>query len=300
MVKISSEETPDSFIPLKLLKSEVRADRNGMFVVMEFVDNNGVRLKTPDIPYPEHFDPMNADINAEYRGDEIKIKSSDGQTIMSVFATSVEYDNPVATCTNPNGRMFIEAEEGEDSLPVRTFSLSQGEESEVGFSQAFERANRERQQLDDAVISELNSQYPQVAPRTVGASAWMREQQERVNPNSDLFIGQEIDPSPATPKIKIDFDMKCTCCEGKIHYPDKLVQLLGNEGTIKYLEFCKKTGGEPQMFCCECYGIMGRNSRIITAVNKMNEKIKDMMDLKDREEEVTKREEELDKQLKKK
>ena len=79
---MSSEETPNSFIPLKLLKSEVRQDHNGMFVVMEFIDNNGVRLKTPDIPYPEHFDPMSADINAEYRGDEIKIKNSDGQALL--------------------------------------------------------------------------------------------------------------------------------------------------------------------------------------------------------------------------
>jgi len=73
---------------------------------------------------------------------------------------------------------------------------------------------------------------------------------------------------------------------------------LGEEGAIKYFKFCKKTGSEPQLFCCECFGIMKNNSHIISAVNKMNQKIKDLMDLKEREEIVEKREKELDEQLK--
>lgn len=283
------------------MKSEVRSDYHGsMCVILEFVDNNGVRLITPEIPYPSHFDPMRIE-HAEYRGDEIRIKDDNGNTILSVFATTIEYDNPIPTSTNPNGQMFIDPEVGEELTPLRTFSVEHAHASQVGWdtamSEAMNRANFERQRLDDVIQADLNAREPQT---TLGASAWFREarleREGRLPPNTDLFTTQEA----PTPKIKIDFDMKCTCCEGKIHYPDKLVELLGNEGTIKYLEFCKKTGGEPQMFCCECFGIMGRNRRIISAVNKMNQKIKDMMDLKEREEALSKREAELDEQLKKK
>ncbi len=294
-----SRSTPPDpiFSPLKLLKVDVRQDHNGVSVVMEFIDNNGTKLTTPSMPYPDNFDPMKVE-HAEYRGDEIRIKNEAGDLLTSVYADSIHYENPIETQLDPNGYMCILPEEGEEDIPVRRFSLDQAEPSEVGFTRAFERANRARQQLDETDQAELNRRFPDQARPVIGASAWFRSQQ----------LGGTY-PYPATqahaveecqnPKIKIDFDMKCTCCEGKIHYPDKLIKLLGEEGTLKYFEFCKKTKSEPQLFCCSCFALMSNNSNIISAVNKMNVKIKKMVDLDEKEAVLEKREKELDEQLKK-
>jgi len=298
---MSSEETPSSFSKLRLLKSEVRNDGRGLFAVLEFVDEHGTIFKTPAIPYPENFDPMRIE-NADYRGDEIRIKNDAGQVLISIHADSIEWDNPIGTSTNPNGQMFIDPEEGEDGLPVRTFSLSQGQSSEIGFTQAFERANREAQVAQDIVTARLNDNIPmEERQRALAQLEQMRYRRSEGFPfTNGTFSSQVPEPAIPKPEFKTDYKMKCSCCDDKIHYPDKMIQLLGNDGTEKYFKFCEKTGSEPQLFCCSCYGIMQRNSSIISAVNKMNEKIKSMMDLTDREEAVTKREEELDVQLKKK
>lgn len=307
--------TPNSlsFTPLRLLKSEVTQE--GM--VFEFIDDNGVRLKTPVIPYNPAIDPMRIN-NAEYNGDQIRIKNDTGQTIIDVFADSIEYESPIATSMNPNGQMFIDPEEGEDDLPLRTFSLSEAETTPIGFSNAFAEANRARQNVDSTIQRELDRRFPaqdsqvrasqifdgtaeeamrEARARSVERQNFMREQSSRMG---YPYTEDEIESQGASPSITIDFEMKCSCCEGKIHYPDKIVQLLGEEKTIKYFEFCKKTGTEPQLFCCSCYGLMQNNKNIISAVNKMNDKIKKMMDLTEREAEVDKREKELDEQLTKK
>ena len=301
---------PIPFSPLKLLKADVTQDGNGVSMVLEFIDDNGVRLITPSIPYPDNFDPMRIE-HAEHRGDQIRIKNENGDTLLDVFADSMDYNNPIGLTYNDHNNMCIEAEEGEENLPLRTFSVSQDTASQVGwgsaFTNAFAQANFARQELDEAVQMDLNARFPDEAQPVIGASAWFREMSGHARLSTG---GMETGfPYPATqahaveecqnPKIKIDFDMKCTCCEGKIHYPDKLIQLLGEDVTIKYFEFCKKTKTEPQLFCCSCFGLMKNNSNIISAVNKMNQKVKKMMDLSEREEEVTKREKELDDQLKK-
>jgi len=282
---------PISFEPIKLLKVDIDQGWNGTSVIMEFIDNNGTRLTTPRMPYPDNFDPMRIE-NADRGGDEIRIKNSNGEILMSVYADSIDIENPIETLTDSHGHLCIEAEEGEENTPLRTFSLDQAHPSGVGFTQAFEQANRAQQQLDSAVQTHLNEQYEREHP-PIGASAWFRQQQEQTGLPSAQAEECEM------PRINFDYDMKCTCCEGKIHYPDKMVSLLGVRGAIKYFEFCKKTGSEPQMFCCSCFAIMKNNSNIISAINKMHIKIKDMMDLTDREETVTKREKELDEQLKK-
>jgi len=300
---MSSEETPNSisYTPLKLLKAEVRTDHNGVSVVMEFIDNNGTTLRTPSMPYPDNFDPMKVE-HVECRGDEIRIKNPDGDILLSVYAENIQYDNPIQTSI-ADGRLYIDPEEGEENLPLRTFSVEHAHASQVGWdtamAEAFGQANQARQHLDNAIYEELNAREPQQARPTIGASAWFRAQQ---------LEGIEMGAYPAypanpveecqNPKIKIDFDMKCTCCEGKIHYPDKLINLLGEEGTIKYFKFCKKTNTEPQLFCCSCFALMSNNSNIISAVNKMNVKIKKMMDLDEKEAVLEKREKELDEQLK--
>jgi len=284
---------PIPYNPIKLLKTDIRQDHNGTSVTMEFIDNDGTRLTTPDMPYPDNFDPMNADIIAERRGDEIRIKDSNGEILMSVNAYSIEHENPIPTSLDPNGYMCILPEEGEENLPIRRFSMERGYPSEIGFARAFADVHRAQQEFDSDIQEELNAREPAYPQRTIGASAWFIQQQEEAGRPT---IGDE---EFAIPQIKIDFDMKCTCCEGKIHYPDKLIKLLGNEGTIKYFEFCKKTGTEPQMFCCACFDIVKQHPQIISAINKMNLKIKDMMNLTEREETVTKREKELDEQLKK-
>lgn len=306
-----SRSTPPDpiFSPLKLLKVDVRQDHNGVSVVMEFIDNNGTKLITPSMPYPDNFDPMKVE-HAEYRGDEIRIKNEAGDLLTSVYADSIHYENPIETQLDPNGYMCMLPEEGEEDIPVRRFSLDQAQPSEVGFTRAFEQANRARQQLDEADQAELNRRFPDQARPVIGASAWFRENhQQQMEQAGFDFDGSLVTGNwqyPATqanaieehPKIKIDFDMKCTCCEGKIHYPDKLIQLLGEEGTIKYFKFCKKTKSEPQLFCCSCFALMSNNSNIISAVNKMNVKIKKMVDLDDKEAVLEKREKELDDQLK--
>ena len=281
------------FSPIKLLKADIRTDHTGINMVLEFIDNNGTRLTTPSMPYPDNFDPMRIE-HAECRGDEIRIKNDNGDVLVSVFADKIEYETPIVTNLDPNGYMCIAPEEGEDLLPIRRFSLDEAHPSEVGFARAFAQVNHARQELDEVVQMDLNARFPDEARPVIGASAWFREQAETFPyPNTQAHVEYE------TPKIKIDYDMKCTCCDGKIHYPDKLIRLLGNKGTIKYFEFCKKTKTEPQLFCCSCFGLMKNNSNIISAINKMNQKVKKMIDLSEREEEVTKREKELDEQLKK-
>ena len=293
---MSAEGTPNSISwePLKILKVDVKTDHMGVNVVMEFIDNSGVIFKTPSTPYPDNFDPMRIE-NAECRGDEIRIKNSDGHILFSIFADSINYDAGINTSINTSGSVCIDRGEDEET----SVSVQQGLDWSSAMSQAFGEANTAQQTVDGIIQGALNASEQEDLGRTVGASAWFRAEQRAMTGGY---------PDPATqanvveehPKIKIDFEMKCTCCDGKIHYPDKLIQLLGEEGTIKYFKFCKKTKTEPQMFCCSCFGLMSNNSNIISAINKMNNKIKDMMDLTEREEEVTKREKELDKQLKKK
>ena len=293
---MSQEETPNSisFTPLKLLKVDVRQDYNGTGVTMEFIDNNGTRFKTPSIPYPENFDPMKIE-HAECRGDEIRIKNENGDLLISIHADNIEYNSPIGISADSRGQLELAPEEDENAT-----QLQQGLDWGSAMTQAFGRTNQARQRVDEAIQETLNAREPRHPARpTIGASAWFRAQAREAgiegNPNGARW---EYEGQEEIPKIKIDFDMKCTCCEGKIHYPDKLIQLLGEGGTIKYFEFCKKTSTDPQMFCCSCFGLMKNNSNIISAVNKMNLKIKDMMDLSEREEEVTKREKELDEQIK--
>ncbi len=294
------------FSPLKLLKADVRTDHNGVSMVLEFIDNNGVRLTTPSIPYPDNFDPMRIE-HAECRGDQIRIKNENGDTLLDVYADSIDYDNPIGTSLNSHGNLCIEPDSSEENLPLRTFSVEHAHASQVGWdramSEAFSEANFARQHLDNAVQDELNVRYHEEHPE-MGASAWFRE----VSGRSSLRTARDTQGYPYVPpmeqeveepRLKIDFDMKCSCCDGKIHYPDKLIDLLGTTGTVKYFEFCEKTKTEPQLFCCSCFGLMKNNSNIISAVNKMNQKVKKMADLTEKEEELAKREKELDEQLKK-
>ncbi len=291
---------PIPYNPIKLLKTDIKQDHNGTSVTMEFIDNDGTRLTTPDMPYPGNFDPMNADIIAERRGDEIRIKDSNGEILMSVNAYSIDYE-AIETSLDPNGYMCILPEEGEENIPIRRFSIERGQPSEVGFAQALGAFNRAQQELDIDIQEELNFHEPACPQPTLGASAWFRSVQREETGGAYPYpaIPAHAVEMCENPKIKIDFDMKCISCEGKIHYPDKIIKLLGNEGTIKYFDFCKKNGSEPQMFCCACFDIMKNNPNIISAINKMNLKIKDMMNLTEREETVAKREKELDVQLKK-
>jgi len=286
---MSSEETPNSFSTLKLLKVDVRTDHNGVNVVMEFIDDNGTTFKTPSIPYPENFDPMRIE-NVDCVGDEIRIKNGDGVILFKIYADSIDFQSPIETFVSSNSQLEITPDEDEGEVTRLQFNADWGS----AMTQAFSRANQASQHLDNAIYRELSGveQVNNERP-TVGASAWFREQATTFPYPNTQAHGIEDHP-----KIEFDYDMKCTCCEGKIHYPDKLIKLLGEEGTIKYFKFCKKTNTEPQMFCCSCFGLMSNNSNIISAVNKMNNKIKDMMDLTEREETVTKREKELDKQLK--
>ena len=308
----SRSEPPDPiFSPLKLLKADVRTDHNGVSMVLEFVDENGTRLTTPSIPYPDNFDPMRID-HAERRDDEIRIKNENGDVLLNIYADSIDYDNPIGITYNEHGNMCIEPDESEENLPLRTFSVEHAHASQVGWdtaiSRAFAEANEARQHLDNAVQNEINVRYQEEHPE-MGASAWFREVSGRSSLRTardqiGYPYGHPYEPPTnqdiaEEPKLKIDFDMKCSCCDGKIHYPDKLIDLLGTTGTVKYFEFCEKTKSEPQLFCCSCFGLMKNNSNIISAINKMNQKIKKMMDLSEREEDVTKREKELDDQLKK-
>jgi len=299
---MSSEETPNSFSNLRVLKVDVRTDHTGVNVVMQFIDDSGYIFITPSIPYPDNYDPMRIE-HADHNGDEIRIKNADGDILLSIHADSINYDSGINTSINPSGSVCINRNENEEPA----VSVRQGLDWGSAMTQAFGEANTARQGVDATIQQELNALEPEDLGRpTMGASAWFREQQltggaYQYPATSDSYDYEHPHViEPPQPKIKIDFDMKCTCCEGKIHYPDKLIQLLGEEGTIKYFKFCKKTKTEPQMFCCACFGLMSNNSNIITAINKMNNKIKDMMDLTEREEEVTKREKELDEHLKKK
>lgn len=281
------------FSPLKLLKADVRQDHNGVSMVLEFIDNYGTRLTTPSLPYPDNFDPMKIE-HAECKGDQIRIKNENGDVLLDVFADSIDYENPIDTVTDSHGRLCIAPEEGEDLLPIRRFSVNRNLPTEVGMAQAIAESNHARQELDEAVQMDLNARFPDQARPVVGASSWFRTHNgEYTYPLTQGHVVVE----PENPKIKIDFDMKCSCCDGKIHYPDKLIQLLGEKATIKYFEFCKKTKTEPQLFCCSCFGLMKNNSNIISAINKMNQKVKKMADLTEKEEELAKREKELDEQL---
>ncbi len=291
---MSSEETPNSFSNLRVLKVDVRTDHMGVNVVMEFIDDSGIIFKTPSIPYPDNYDPMRIE-HADHNGDEIRIKNADGDILLSIHADSINYDSGINTSINPSGSVCIDRGEDEETA----VSLQRGLDWSSAMSQAFGEANTARQGVDATFQQELNALEPEDLGTTIGASAWFRQQNQEIG-GSWQYPATQANVFEEHPKIKIDFDMKCTCCEGKIHYPDKLIQLLGEEVTIKYFKFCKKTKTEPQMFCCSCFGLMSNNSNIISAINKMNNKIKDMMDLTEREEEVTKREKELDEHLKKK
>ena len=98
---------PIPYNPIKLLKTDVSQGQNRVHVVMEFIDHDGTRLTTPEMPYPDNFDPMNGDISADRRGDEIRIKDSNGDVLMSVHAYSIEHENPIPTQLDPNGYMCI-------------------------------------------------------------------------------------------------------------------------------------------------------------------------------------------------
>lgn len=63
--------------------------------------------------------------------------------------------------------------------------------------------------------------------------------------------------------------MKCAFCNDKIHSPDYLRKLLGPQQTKKYLEFCKKVGTKPTLYCCRCYKTIKENPKIFEAFNKM-------------------------------
>jgi len=238
-----SRSTPPDpiFSPLKLLKVDVETDFNGVSMVMEFIDNNGAKLTTPRMPYPSDYDPMRVE-NAECRGDEIRIKNSDGDLLTTIYADKIEYDNPIGTTLDPNGNMCINPEEGEENLPLRTFTASQADASVVGWgtaiSTAIAQTNRVQQNLDNTMQQEANNREAQRP--TLGASAWFGEQTGDVGTSQPghpfITVARDAplyydlgdrttvydlgEPTQPTPKIKIDFDMKCTCCDGKIHYPD--------------------------------------------------------------------------------
>lgn len=99
--------------------------------------------------------------------------------------------------------------------------------------------------------------------------------------------------------IKLPKNMKCAFCNEHIHNPDKLVQLLGEGGTKEYLKYCKKSKTKPQLFCCECYSFIEDKPKIYGALNTLNKQLKKFVDINKREKEITQREKELDKQLRK-
>jgi len=98
--------------------------------------------------------------------------------------------------------------------------------------------------------------------------------------------------------IKLPKNMKCAFCNDKIHSPDKLIELLGEEGTKDYLKYCKKKREKPQLFCCGCYSFIEDKPKIYGALNRLNRQLKKFTDVNQREKELKIREKELDKQLK--
>ena len=105
--------------------------------------------------------------------------------------------------------------------------------------------------------------------------------------------------NPKKKTIKLPKNMKCTFCNEHIHYPDKLVELLGEKGTKDYLKYCRKSKTKPQLFCCGCYGFIENKPKIYGALNKLNKQLKKFVDINQREKEIKTREKELDKELNK-
>lgn len=69
-------------------------------------------------------------------------------------------------------------------------------------------------------------------------------------------------------------DMSCVCCNGKIHEPQNIVKLLGAEESERYLEFCKKNGQLPELYCCSCYELVEREPRLLSQYKMMFDQYK--------------------------
>jgi len=98
-------------------------------------------------------------------------------------------------------------------------------------------------------------------------------------------------------------DLDCACCEKKITHPQNVDQYLGDDETIKYLDACKKLGQKPQIFCCSCLPMIQNNPTIMnhwTAIKNQSSMFGDKLAaLEAKEQELIKREKELDSQLSK-
>ena len=340
-------ETPD-VTSLRLESTEIISNEHGMYVKMKFTDGGGTIVITPEIPYPDNFDPMLIQ-NAQLHGHEVRILDpTNGTIVYTVDAEEMKYENPIDIIASTNREMALGAiNEEQAELITRTHAM---------FS-AIGRDNERQQQIENRLQDQINRasdpygrgncpdgftwniELERCESRpgddVTGPQAWFRTITERnnmtidtggafdltgeafgdlVSPDetraqfrqagfpftTDRLLGQEeelTEESCQTPKMQFKHDMKCVCCEDKIHYPEKIIKLLGEEGTKTYLNFCEKTGNEPEIFCCACYSIMSNNPNIITMVNKMYAKIKTTIELDERDIALRKREEELDKQL---
>ena len=114
-----------------------------------------------------------------------------------------------------------------------------------------------------------------------------------------LDEGDEWASEPKKKTIKLPKNMKCTFCNKHIHYPEKLVELLGEKGTKDYLKYCKKSKTKPQLFCCGCYGFIQDKPKIYGALNKLNKQLEKFVKINEKEKELKVREKELDKELNK-
>lgn len=62
--------------------------------------------------------------------------------------------------------------------------------------------------------------------------------------------------------VKIYPDMQCQGCGEKIHYPENIVEKLGKNETIKYMNYCKEAEVSPTLYCCGCFATLKQNPAI--------------------------------------
>ncbi len=278
----------------------MRRESDEIRVVMEFIGHEGVKLRTRPIPWSEEYDPMT--VKATHRGDEIRLYNEQDEIVETIRADEMTWERDERGMDfTPDGSLIYN--DHIYNTPEEDYTGTSGTgivaEPDTDIAQPF--MNRDNAgnwyhpngslATDDTPTDCIAFPYP--------------ETDYAYPATGDTYIGgsqtEENTCNVEKQELKDQFkgmNMKCICCDDKIHYPDKVVELLGVEGAKKYITFCDKTNTEPQLFCCSCYGIMGRNSHIISAVNKMNDRIKKLMNLEEREHILEKREKELDDQLK--
>ncbi len=95
-------------------------------------------------------------------------------------------------------------------------------------------------------------------------------------------------------------DLTCACCTNKITHPQWIDRYLGGE-INKYLDACSEMGQTPQVFCCNCMPAIQRNPTVMNHWREIQAQVHEfstrLYALEQRERDIKKREEELDKQL---